>query len=180
MAFITLPNGTIHHQPAEISQLLSPLKVELQYWDTGNDAELNGLLAQDQLNDDEKERVLGKLDRYFQHLQATAGYKSRDAIVLHPDTPNLSELLAKFARPHTHADDEVRYVVAGAGVFGFVLPDGNQLELTIESGEYINVPQGTEHWFHLTPKSTIKAIRYFTNTTGWTPEYTDTKIETFT
>jgi 1,2-dihydroxy-3-keto-5-methylthiopentene dioxygenase len=177
MAIITLADRTILTQPAAISAALSPLNVQLQFWEIGTDSELNSLLDKQQLTDDEKERVLTGLDRYFEHLQQTAGYRSRDAIVLHPDTPNLTELLAKFAKPHTHADDEVRYVVAGAGIFGFVLPDGEQLELTIEPGEYINVPKGTEHWFRLTATSKIKAIRYFTNTTGWTPEYTQTEIK---
>lgn len=102
------------------------------------------------------------LDGYFQQLQQT-----RDLIVLHPDVPNLDELLAKFDRIHTHAEDEVRYILDGAGVFGFVRPDGSQVELTVEAADYINVPAGTEHWFYLTPQRRIKAIRYFTGTAGY-------------
>lgn len=97
-------------------------------------------------------------------------------IVLNSDTPNLDTLLSKFNRCHTHADDEVRYIVAGEGVFGFVLPDGSQVELTIQPEEYINVPAETEHWFYLTEQSKIKAVRYFTTTEGWLPEYTKTEI----
>ncbi len=97
-------------------------------------------------------------------------------IVLNPQTPNLNTLLAKFERCHTHADDEVRYIIDGEGVFGFVLPDGKQVELTVQPEEYVNVPAGTEHWFHLTPKKRIKAVRYFTTTEGWLPQYTDTTI----
>jgi 1,2-dihydroxy-3-keto-5-methylthiopentene dioxygenase len=120
--------------------------------------------------------VLVLLDHTFQQLRESLGYQSRDLIVLHPDVPGLDELLAKFERCHTHADDEVRYIVDGEGVFGFVLPDGSQVELLVEPGEYVNVPMGTEHWFHLTKRKRIKAIRYFVDTTGWTPEYTGTPI----
>jgi 1,2-dihydroxy-3-keto-5-methylthiopentene dioxygenase len=95
---------------------------------------------------------------------------------LHPETPNLDTLLSKFERCHTHADDEVRYIIDGEGVFGFVRPDGSQVELTVQAEEYINVPAGTEHWFHLTDYKRIKAIRYFSGTEGWVPEYTDTEI----
>jgi 1,2-dihydroxy-3-keto-5-methylthiopentene dioxygenase len=45
----------------------------------------------------------------------------------------LNTLLSKFNRCHTHADDEVRYIIDGEGVFGFVRPDGSQVELTITS-----------------------------------------------
>jgi 1,2-dihydroxy-3-keto-5-methylthiopentene dioxygenase len=88
----------------------------------------------------------------------------------------LDNLLAKYALAHTHADDEVRYVLAGAGVFGFVRPDGSQLELLVRAGECINVPAGTEHWFHLTASRTFKAVRYFMDNKGWTPVYTNTPI----
>ena len=56
------------------------------------------------------------------------------------------------------------------------MPDGSQIELTMQSEEYINIPAGTEHWFHLTASKQIKLLRYFTSTQGWTPEYTDTTI----
>ncbi|MEC4818987.1 MAG: hypothetical protein SAK29_37790 [Scytonema sp. PMC 1069.18] len=46
---------------------------------------------------------------------------------------------------------------------------GNKL---IQPEEYINVPAGTEHWFYLTSAQRIKAVRYFTGTQGWVPQYT--------
>jgi 1,2-dihydroxy-3-keto-5-methylthiopentene dioxygenase len=177
VAEILLENGSRYTKSMEIDRLLSPLGVKLQRWEVGEDPQLKILLDRSQLTDAEKEQVLVGLDRYFQILQQSAGYQARDLIVLHPGTPNLNELLAKFDRPHCHADDEVRYIVAGEGVFGFVMPDGSQLELTIHPEEYINVPAGTEHWFHLTPSATIKAVRYFTTTEGWIPEYTQTTVK---
>jgi 1,2-dihydroxy-3-keto-5-methylthiopentene dioxygenase len=97
--------------------------------------------------------------------------------VLHPEVPNLDALLSKFNSCHYHADDEVRYIVAGEGIFGFVRPDGSQVELTVQPEEFINVPANSEHWFYLTPAKRIKAVRYFTTTEGWTPEYTSTEIK---
>ena len=120
--------------------------------------------------------MLQWLDSYFQSLKQTAGYQSQDLIVLHPEVPNLDTLLNKFNRCHTHADDEVRYIVAGEGTFGFVRPDGSQIELVVQAEEYINVPAGTEHWFYLSSPYSIKAVRYFVSTEGWVPEYTGTKI----
>ena len=133
-------------------------------------------LANPTLTEEEQEQVLTELNPYFESLKQNFGYQDRDLVILYPELPNLDNLLAKFQSCHTHADDEVRYIIEGEGVFGFVLPDGSQIELTMQSEEYINIPAGTEHWFHLTASKQIKLLRYFTSTQGWTPEYTDTTI----
>ncbi len=176
MAILQLEDGTTYTQLDDITRELAPVKVQLNHWGVGDDPEINQLLAKDSLNDEEKERVLQALDGYFEQLKETAGYQSRDLIVLHPGFPNLDGILSKFERCHYHADDEVRYIIEGEGVFGFVRPDGSQLEVTVQAQEFINVPANTEHWFHLTPSRRVKAVRYFTSTEGWVPEYTGTGI----
>jgi 1,2-dihydroxy-3-keto-5-methylthiopentene dioxygenase len=176
MAILRLEDGTTYTQLEDISRELASLKVQLNYWSVGDDAKVRKLLAKEALNEDEKEQVLQALDGYFEQLKRDWGYQSRDLIVLHPNIPNLDALLAKFESCHTHADDEVRYIIDGEGVFGFVRPDGSQVELTIQPEEYINVPAGTEHWFHLSDRKRIKAVRYFVTTEGWVPEYTGTSI----
>ena len=124
----------------------------------------------------QKEELAKGHDHYFEQLKQEEGYQTRDLIVLHEDIPNLDVLLQKFARINTHDDDEVRYIIDGEGIFGFVLPTEEQVLLTVESGDYINVPKDTEHWFVLTKQKRIKALRYFTTTTGWTPNYTKRSI----
>lgn len=176
MAILKLEDGTIYTQLADISRELTSLNIQLDRWSVGEDAQLRQLLAQESLNLEEKERVLAALDIYFEQLKQTDGYQSRDLIALHPGIPNLDEMLAKFDRIHTHADDEVRYIVDGEGIFGFVRPDGSQVELTVQPEEYINVPAGTEHWFYLTSTRRVKAVRYFIDTAGWVPQYTEKEI----
>jgi 1,2-dihydroxy-3-keto-5-methylthiopentene dioxygenase len=175
MAVIQIENGKTYHQTIDINRELVSLGIQIQHWPIGNQQQLCALLSQEQINEHEQEVVLQHLDRYFQQLQET-GYQYRDLMILNAATPELDTLLAKFQRAHTHATDEVRYVVAGAGIFGFVRPDGSQVELTVEAGEYIKVPAGTEHWFYLTTHRSIKTIRYFREEGGWTPSYTNTTI----
>jgi 1,2-dihydroxy-3-keto-5-methylthiopentene dioxygenase len=175
MAILELENGTIYTALEDIARELAPLQVSLNRWEVSKNPAIAQLLAKETLNDEEKEIVLRSLDLYFEKLKTTAGYQSRDLIVLHPEFPNLHQLLSKFTSCHTHADDEVRYIIDGEGVFGFVRPDRSQVELTIQPEEYINVPAGTEHWFHLTQSNRIKAVRYFTTTEGWIPQYTGTE-----
>lgn len=176
MAILQLEDGKTYTELKDITRELACLNIQLDRWFVGENPQLHQLLAKDSLDEDEKEQALKALDGYFEQLQQTAGYQSRDLIVLHPDIPNLDGLLAKFDKIHTHADDEVRYIVAGEGIFGFVRPDGSQVELTVQPQEYINVPARTEHWFYLTPARRVKAVRYFTTTEGWVPEYTGTPI----
>lgn len=176
MAILRLENGTTYTQLSDIARELAPLNIQLNSWPVGDNPEILELLALDALDDNQKEQVLQALDGYFQQLKETAGYQSRDLIVLHPEIPNLDTVLSKFDKCHIHADDEVRYIVAGEGIFGFVRPDGSQVEVTVQPEEFINVPANTEHWFYLTVARKVKAVRYFTTTTGWTPEYTDTEI----
>ncbi len=176
MAILQLENGTTYTALKDIARELAPLNIQLNRWAMGDNPQLHNLLAQDILDEDEKEQVLTALDGYFEELKRTAGYQSRDLIVLHPGVPNLDALLSKFDRCHTHAEAEVRYIIAGESVFGFVRPDGSQVELTVQPEEYINVPCGTEHWFYLTASRQIKAVRYFSATEDWVPEYTDAEI----
>jgi 1,2-dihydroxy-3-keto-5-methylthiopentene dioxygenase len=176
MAILKLEDGTLLTNLDEIAQELAPLGIQLNHWWVGDNYHVRSLLAKDKLDDDEKEQVLQGLDGYFEELKRNAGYQSRDLIVIHPGVPNLDAMLAKFDSVHTHADDEVRYIVDGEGIFGFVRPDASQVELTVQAEEYINVPAGTEHWFYLTPNRRIKAVRYFIGTDGWVPEYTGKEI----
>jgi len=158
----------------EIATALAKLGVALRHWPVNPEAA--ALLAKDALDADEKEQVLVAHDRYFNQLKESDGYQTRDLIVLHAGIPGLDGILAKFDKIHTHDDDEVRYIVEGEGIFGFVFPDGGQATLTIQPGEYINVPKDTEHWFEVTDARRIKAVRYFTSTEGWVPRYTGTPI----
>lgn len=176
MAMLRMQDGRVLRDPSAIAAELAPLGISFSVWPVGDDPGLRALLAAPALEPEQKEQVLVGLDRYFDTLRAEAGYQARDLVVLHPAVPGLDDLLARFDRVHTHADDEVRYIVDGEGVFGFVRPDGTQVELTVVAEEYVNVPAGTEHWFYLTDARRIKAVRYFVDASGWAPLYTDTPI----
>jgi 1,2-dihydroxy-3-keto-5-methylthiopentene dioxygenase len=175
MAILRLTDGTVYHDRADIDRELAPLKIQLQQWPLGNESQLLSILSQPQLSEDDQNIVLSHLDHYFEQLQAS-GYQSRDILAIHATTPGIDDMLNKFYRCHTHADDEVRYVIAGEGIFGFVRPDQTQIELNVQAAEQINVPAGTEHWFYLTAERRFTALRYFINTSGWTPKYTDRPI----
>ena len=179
MALLSFTDGTRVDDPQEIRKTLSGIGVCLERWPIPDNPDLKALLALDRPVPEESERLLGFFEPRFETLKATLGYQSRDLISLSPGLPGLDGLLGRFKDCHTHDDDEIRYVVEGAGIFGFVLPDKDQVELLVLPGDYINVPRGAEHWFRLTTDRHIKAIRYFTSREGWVPVYTGTPVHPF-
>jgi 1,2-dihydroxy-3-keto-5-methylthiopentene dioxygenase len=155
-----------------IQQRLTQLSITLNSWPAPNGARAQELMRQQALNDVEKEELLKSVDNRFQELKTAKGYTTRDMVVIHEDIPGLADVLAKFDKIHIHTDDEVRYILAGKGYFGFVEPDGGQFLLEVSGGDYINVPANAEHWFEMKDSKRIKAVRYFIDTKGWTPVYT--------
>jgi len=98
-------------------------------------------------------------------------YRSRDLIALHPQRADNTELARRSERWHRHDGDEVRYILDGAGTFRILVAD-EPADLHVGPGDFINVPSGLEHSFRLTESQRIKAIRYFSDPSGWVAEFT--------
>ncbi len=179
MAKIISSDGTETTDFAAIQRRLARLGVVLNSWAAPADPEMRALLGKKALDEAEKARLLESVDDRFEELKRSNGYTTRDMVVIHEDVPGLADMLAKFERIHYHTDDEVRYVVAGRGYFGFVEPDGEQFLLEVNACDYINVPANAEHWFEMKDSQRIKAVRYFIDTSGWAPVYTERALAAF-
>jgi 1,2-dihydroxy-3-keto-5-methylthiopentene dioxygenase len=107
----------------------------------------------------------------LESIKREHGYVDEDFIELAPDTPNLEAICAKFDREHFHTEDEVRYVVAGEGIFD-VRDEGDRwIRIVVTPGDLIVIPARTHHRFFLTEKKQIRCMRLFANHDGWTPVY---------
>jgi 1,2-dihydroxy-3-keto-5-methylthiopentene dioxygenase len=120
--------------------------------------------------------VLTQYHSYLAPFMANGGYKTADVIQITPDTPNIAALREKFLREHTHTEDEVRFFIAGQGVFWFHIGD-EVLSLLCKAGDLLSVPANTKHWFDLLEKPSVKAIRIFTDQAGWVAHYTGSGID---
>jgi 1,2-dihydroxy-3-keto-5-methylthiopentene dioxygenase len=109
-------------------------------------------------------------------MKRKGGYVTADVIDVNHATPNLEEMLAKFDKEHTHDEDEVRFILAGRGIF-FLALDGRIASVEVGPGDMLRVPRGTAHWFTLCEDRRIRAIRWFQETSGWVPRYTDSGVE---
>ncbi|HAN46029.1 MAG TPA: acireductone dioxygenase [Cyanobacteria bacterium UBA8156] len=123
------------------------------------------------------EDILAAYGPEIDQLKAEGGYVTADVVDVKPDTPGLEGMLAKFNREHWHAEDEVRFVVAGRGLFHLHPETGPVVAVEVGPGDLLVVPQGTRHWFDLCGDRRIRAIRLFQEVSGWTPHYTESGAE---
>ena len=148
---------------AEIKSFLEPHGIWYEHWPVAD------RLPPDASNED----ILGEFTAEIESLKQRGGFVTADVINVNCDTPNLDEMLAKFDKEHTHSEDEVRFTVAGRGLFHVHPESGPVFAVEVESGDLINVPKGTKHWFNLCEDKAIRCIRLFEDPTGWTPHYID-------
>src|SRR5215204_2955138 len=124
-------------------------------------------------DDAPQEAILNAYSREIEDLKTRGRYVTADVMDVSPATPGLDAMLAKFNREHWHDEDEVRFIIAGHGIFHIHAPNGPVLAIEVETGDLIRVPRGTWHWFNLCGDRDIRAIRLFQDKSGWTPHYTE-------
>ena len=117
------------------------------------------------------EEILQEFQPEIDSLKARGSFVTADVINVNASTPNLDAMLAKFDKEHTHSEDEVRFTISGRGLFHIHPENGPVFAVEVESGDLINVPEGTKHWFNLCEEKAIRCIRLFEDMAGWTPEY---------
>lgn len=150
----------------EICDFLEPFGIWYEQWDVA------GRIGPDASN----EEILAAYAPEVERLKQRGGFVTADVINVSPETPNLDAMLAKFAKEHTHSEDEVRFTVKGSGVFHIHPDNGPVFAVQVEAGDLINVPLGTRHWFDLCSDRTIRCIRLFQDASGWSPHYIESGV----
>ena len=126
------------------------------------------------------EAILDAYNPEIDVLKTKGGYVTADVIDVNANTPNLETMLNKFKKEHWHAEDEVRFIIEGSGIFYIhpkERPEVHVVSIEVMAGDLIRVPRGTWHWFDLCEEKRIRAIRLFQDPAGWTPVYTDSGTE---
>ncbi len=158
------PTLTLHDHAA-ISEQLASIGVRFERWQAQHPLPPGAT----------QEQVLAAYATDIARLKAEAGYQAVDVVSLVPDHPEREALRRKFLDEHTHSEDEVRFFVAGSGLF--TLHVGTRIhEVLCEQGDLIGVPDGTRHWFDMGPAPYFVAIRLFTNPAGWVAQFTGDAI----
>ena len=108
-------------------------------------------------------------------LVAENGFKTVDVVSIAPDNPQREAMRAKFLDEHFHKEDEVRFFVAGSGLFTLHVED-KVYEIKCEQGDLIARARQHQHWFDMGPEPSFIAIRFFTEPDGWVGHFTGTDI----
>ena len=151
----------------EVRDYLAGIGIDYERWTAAR--ELPSDAAQQQILD----AYSSEVDR----LREKGGYTTADVIDVNPRTPGLDVMLAKFNTEHWHDEDEVRFILAGRGLFHIHPHAGPVVVIEVGEGDLIRVPRGTHHWFDLCGDRRIRAIRLFQDISGWTPHYTGSGVD---
>ena len=169
MAIVTRQStGEKTTAPAEVEALLAAHGLVYERWDIEKLSRAEhpeGVRIED--------HILAVFADEIDQLCRTRGYQTSDVIALHPEMEQLDALLAKFDKEHTHTEDEVRFTVAGRGIFAVRGVDGEMYDVEVHPGDLLAVPEGTQHYFTLCEERHIQCIRLFSDTTGWVAHYVD-------
>jgi 1,2-dihydroxy-3-keto-5-methylthiopentene dioxygenase len=176
MATLLLDDGTIESDLSEIVRELEPLGIYLRHYDPGTSLLFPNLLDQDVLTESDKRYIVELHNSVFEFLQEENCSLWFDLLNVHPGSPNLQSLMTTYSRYHTHSADEPIYILAGEVIYGFVKPDGSQIQLLLQPQDYLHILAGVEHWCSPAASLHFKAVRYFTSTEGWMPIYTGTQL----
>ncbi len=154
-------------ESSQIKEFLSDKGITFEHWETP--VQLT--------NESSQEEVLSAYNHVLKPYMEENGYETADVVNIHSGIDNYPAIRQKFLAEHTHSDDEVRFFVGGKALFWFNLDGCYIFNVLCEAGDLISVPEGTKHWFDAGEKPDVKAVRLFSNTEGWVPNYTDSKIE---
>lgn len=169
MAIVTVPDKNLTLTDAEeIKNYLSTIEIDYERWDA------DGARVSP---DAEADEILQAYAPEIEILKKQGGYVVADVIDIKPTIENLETMLDRFRPEHWHDEDEVRFIVKGHGRFHIAPSNGDVTAVTMEAGDLIRVPRGTKHWFDLCEDRTVRAIRLFQDTAGWTPHYTESETE---
>lgn len=153
--------------PAAISERLNAIGVGFSRWYAKAEVPITAGAS--------PESVLAAFRTDIDQLMQAGGYQSVDVVSMRPDHPDRAIFRTKFLNEHTHAEDEIRFFVAGSGLFS-IHAQGQVFEIECCQNDLINLPAGTKHWFDMGEAPFFVAIRIFTNPSGWVAQFTGDAI----
>ena len=157
----------IHSDFSNIRTKLKEINLDLERWTLKDSISI----------DSSNEEILEAYSKQITFIKNTRSFKGVDIVSMHQKiaADKITELRKKFLEEHTHSDDEVRYFIAGSGLF--VVHHQNRVySILCEAGDFISVPALTKHWFDMGSEPNFKCIRFFTEESGWIADYTGDDI----
>lgn len=99
------------------------------------------------------------------------GYREVEVLNVTGDHPQKHELRAGFLDERRYSEDEVRFFVAGQGLFSLHIGDC-VYAVRCEKNDLLIIPAGLAHWFDMGENPHFVALRLFNTAEGWVPAFT--------
>ncbi len=99
------------------------------------------------------------------------GYAAVEVIRMTHDHPQKDERRAQFLDERTYSEDEVRFFIAGQGLFTLHIGD-YVYGVRCEKNDLLVIPAGLPHWFDMGENPYFVALRPFNTAKGWVPVFT--------
>ena len=117
-----------------IAEQLGKIGVRFEQWQATADLEPGA----------SPEAVLDAYKHHIDEIVQEKGFRTVDVVSIAPDHPDREAMRKKFLDEHFHKEDEVRFFVAGSGLFTLHVGD-RVYEILCEQGDLIDVPDSTKH-----------------------------------
>ena len=150
---------------SQIAAALQEISVTFEQWSCEQDIEAGA----------DQESVLAAYAADVRRIMQAGGFQTADVVSLNADHPDKAAFRQKFLSEHTHSEDEVRFFVAGSGLFSLHTNE-RVYEVECTQGDLISVPAGTKHWFDMGADPHFACIRIFTDEAGWVAAFTGSDI----
>ncbi|MBV4451771.1 MULTISPECIES: 1,2-dihydroxy-3-keto-5-methylthiopentene dioxygenase [Pseudomonas] len=103
------------------------------------------------------------------------GYNRVEVLRVTGDPTQQAELRARFLDERRYSEDDVRFFIAGQGLFALHIGD-YVYALRCEKNDLLVIPAGTAHWFDMGENPHFVALRLFDTAPGWVPAFTGDDI----
>lgn len=103
------------------------------------------------------------------------GYRCVEVLSVSGDHPQKDELRAQFLEERRYSEDEVRFFIAGQGLFTLHIGD-YVYGVRCEKNDLLVIPAGIAHWFDMGENPHVVALRLFNTVQGGVPQLTGDAI----
>jgi len=121
------------------------------------------------------EEVISACRAQIDSLMTERGHVAFDVLSVNRDDPRKAESRASFLDEHRHHADELRFFLAGRGLFSLHIADF-VYAVQCEKNDLISVPAGIGRWFDMGEHPHLVAIRLFNKPEGLTANVTGDDI----
>ena len=103
------------------------------------------------------------------------GYGAVAVLSVTSDHPQKAEWRARFLDERRYSEDEVRFFIAGQGLFNLHVGD-YVYAVRCEKNDLLVIPAGVAHWFDMGENPHLVTLHLFNNAAGAVPAFTGDEI----